>query len=64
MKTSDLVVTGFGHAEPPCDSTRYLKVRKQRKFMGLLLGCKKVGGLARRSDWRAEGPLARDDVVL
>jgi len=35
MKTSDLVVTGFGHAEPPCDSTPYLKVRKQRKFMGL-----------------------------
>jgi 3-oxoacyl-(acyl-carrier-protein) synthase len=35
MNGSDLVVTGFGRAGPPCDSTRYLKARKQRKFMGL-----------------------------
>lgn len=35
MNASDLVVTGFGHAGPPCDSNPYLKVRKQRKFMGL-----------------------------
>jgi hypothetical protein len=30
-----LVVTGFGHVVgTPCDPTPYLKVRKQRKFMG------------------------------
>jgi len=35
MSSPDLVVTGVGHAGPPCDSSGYLKVRKQRKFMGL-----------------------------
>lgn len=31
-----LIVTGLGHVvSTPCDSTRYLKVRKNRKFMGV-----------------------------
>ncbi len=35
MTPSPMVLTGVGCAEPPCDATPYLKVRKQRKFLGL-----------------------------